>query len=72
MILYRITFINDDDIATNQWEPTQDRARAEARRLKLAGFTGVTWEQVNVPTDKASLLAFLNSESNTPALETTE
>lgn len=62
MKLYKTTVVNEDD-RTVSWQGTQADA-ASARKKAMddgAKRKDVTTEDVEVPTDKAGLLAWLNA-----------
>lgn len=67
MRLYLTTFIDDEkpDGLEQQaaWQGTQVDARKARDALKAAMMRDVHTEEVDVPTDKAGLLAFLNNGS---------
>lgn len=71
MKLYCTTYIDDakDDEhygASVQWHGTQAEQKAAAKALKSEGMREVEPHQVNVPTDKPGLLAWLNEHEVRP------
>lgn len=70
MRLYKITALNtsrgdapDSDIT---WVGSQTDAAAKRKQLTAEGFTRkeIETEEIDVPTDKAGLMAFLNKMRN--------
>lgn len=64
MRLYKTNFIDDaaDEGRREQatWSGTQADAAKDRKRLKTEGMRSIETEEVDVPTDKAGLLQFLN------------
>ena len=64
MRLYKTKFIDDEqpqgrnECAT--WCGTQSDAGKDRKRLKSEGMRNIETQEVEVPTNKESLLAFLN------------
>lgn len=52
--------IEGENIPTVLWSGTQADARADKKKLEGDGLKRVETEPVDVPTDKPSLLQFLN------------
>jgi hypothetical protein len=62
--LYATTYIDDDepderDERKCMWSGTQDDARKQRNQLKAAGKRSIGTKLIDVPTDKAGLLAYL-------------
>lgn len=64
MQLYQIRYIDDaapeGGMFKQQWVGTQADLRTAAKAAQTEGMRNIEKLDVNVPTDKAGLLAFLN------------
>lgn len=61
MRLYKTKFLDDEkEIQCATWCGTQSDAGKDRKRLKSEGMRNIETEEVEVPTNKESLLAFLN------------
>lgn len=63
MRLYKTTFIDDEKgegVTCATWSGTQTDAGKDRKSMKQQGMRNVATEEVDVPTDKQGLLAFLN------------
>lgn len=62
MKLYKTIGVNDETSAKFHWDGTQADAAKRRKELKSSGdFGKVSTEEVDVPTSKAELLAWLNA-----------
>lgn len=61
MQLYRTTYEDEGNGPRHTWQGTQADARAERKRLADEGKTDIVTKDVDVPTNKPGLLAWLNS-----------
>lgn len=59
MKLYRTEYEGDPDVVFS-WQGTQADAKAARKELEAKSCVGVKTEDVDVPTDKPGLLAWLN------------
>jgi hypothetical protein len=68
MKLYKTTYV-DGHVAPPEkkacWQGTQNDAAARRKELKTEGMSNVETKDVDVPTDKPGLLAWLNENVNT-------
>lgn len=64
MRLYKTNYIDDGADPGRQerasWAGTQADAGKDRKRLKAEGMRGIVTNEVDVPTDKAGLLAYLS------------
>lgn len=64
MNLYKTTFRNDEPQPTDprspRWTASQSESATMRKTLKQAGMVDIKTVEVDVPTKKAELLAFLN------------
>lgn len=70
MKLYRTKSFADpgvDSAIEYSWQGTQADAAAERKRLKAEFHSGIETAEIDVPTDKPSLLAWLNVNVTGPA-----
>lgn len=63
MDLYKTTGENSDGDTATVWAGTQADAAKNRKALKSTNFKGVDTEEVDVPTKKADLIAFLNKNA---------
>ena len=68
MKLYKTTYIDDGaksayDEHKEIWHGTQADASKARKVLKIEGMREIATDETDVPTDKAGLLAFLNSRA---------
>ena len=64
MKLYRTIFLDDQDhvaLTHESWTGTLADASKERKRLKLEGMRNIVTDEVEVPTHKVNLLAWLNA-----------
>jgi hypothetical protein len=62
MRLYKTTSTYEAGAVTiTKWSGTQADAKADVRAEKDNGAQSAEWKEVDVPTDKAGLLAWLNA-----------
>jgi len=62
MNLYKTLGVNDDEESEVRWSGSLADASKDRVAMKKAGLKAVASEPVDVPTAKAGLLEFLNSE----------
>ena len=64
MKLYKTTYTDDgaDSTLRRSWTGSLDAAGKDRKRLKIDGMREIKTDEVNVPTDKTGLLAFLNGK----------
>jgi hypothetical protein len=60
MKLYRTKYIAGEGETRYTWQGTQNDAAAKRKALKQEDRGGITTEDIDVPTDKPDLLAWLN------------
>jgi hypothetical protein len=62
MRLYKTTGVNPETGSVHRWDGTQADARARRQSMKAEDtFDKINTEEVDVPIDKAGLLAWLNA-----------
>lgn len=61
MKLYKTKGLHPTDGWVQKWDGTQVDARAARQDFKARGLAEVETKDVDVPTDKAGLLAWLNA-----------
>lgn len=61
MKLYNTTGENSEGFVGNHWAGTQADAGKQRAELKKTGYKGVSTDEVDVPTSKADLLAWLTA-----------
>lgn len=70
MKLYFTKFIDDEapngTMFQQKWYGTQAEQKKDAKALHSVGMRNIEQMQVNVPTDKAGLLAWLNERGVRP------
>lgn len=66
MKLYRTKGTDDEGQVKYRWDGTQADAGKQRKDMKQEGFTDVETDDVDVPTSKAELLAWLNENCNQP------
>lgn len=70
MKLYCTTFVDDaaptGEMLGQRWYGTQAWQKKDAKLLHSDGMRNIEQHQVDVPTDKASLLAWLNERGIRP------
>lgn len=60
MKLYKTSALTEDGVTKASWQGTQIAAGAARKSYKDAGHSDITTEEVDVPTHKSGLLAWLN------------
>jgi hypothetical protein len=63
MKFYKTEGDNKNDVTHYFWDGTQADAAKRRKALKATGYLLVLTEEVEVPTDKAGLLAYLNVQA---------
>lgn len=71
MKLYVTTYIDDapetgEPGPRSWWDGTQEAQKQAAKNFKTVGMRNIEKQHVDVPTDKAGLLAFLNDKGVRP------
>lgn len=66
MKLYRTKGIDHDDDTQFRWTGTQADAKKTLNSMKEEGYQDVENEDVDVPTSKPELLAWLNENATAP------
>lgn len=61
MKLYKTKGLNDQEGWSQKWDGTQADARATRKDFKERGLSKIETKEVDVPTDKPGLLAWLNA-----------
>lgn len=66
MKLYRTSGVDHDDDIQYRWTGTQADAKSTLKSMKEEGYQDVENEDVDVPTSKSELLAWLNENATAP------